>query len=116
MQKPNKATAPNVAIDNVAIQSGLSEAGGRRWRSVGEVERYQRLINDRIRAELATELMKRDWSYSDLARKAKMSISLVCRILSPGVTSSATVSPKFADIIILYETMGLPLPFGQSTL
>lgn len=68
-------------------------------------------INDRIRAELSAVCKDRGISYTDLAKMCGLSIAVVSRILAQGRVA-ATNSPKFAHVILIYEALGLQLPFG----
>lgn len=71
-------------------------------------------INERIRQEVSSVCHARGISYVDLARMAGLSIAVVGRILAKSRVS-ATNSPKFAHVILIYQALGLTLPFGEGT-
>lgn len=68
-------------------------------------------INERIRQELNAVCRDRGHSYSDVARLAHLPQSTVGRIMAKSRVS-ATNSPKFAHVVLIYEALGLRLPFG----
>lgn len=76
-------------------------------------EQRCREINARVRREISAAMTARGMSYSKLASLCGLSISSVSRILSPQTRANPINAPKFGHVVVMYEVLGLSLPFTE---
>lgn len=96
VMKSFQPLSPTKSIPEILRRKNLADARSRE-------------INVHIRSEIRQALDCLRWSDAELSRQSGIPPATLCRLLG-----GSTDSPTFDDVTIIYETLGLSLPFGGS--